>query len=290
MRALGSMEAKDPANQLIFGFPEEWAAFQKRHPTFLERFTHITEATRVAFSRVMDESSAIERFVMLYGRLCVEDFHEIMLCCGNGYGFAALKLLRGLYEKAVTLEYLNDNPEELEPFYEYRGVSDFKMMQSITDVFGPNVLTPEFQAQVRTEYERVKDRYMVTACRKCETTRVNFSWTKLDLAAMAKKTRILGKLIQSSYYIPMRHAHSTGASLIERLEHNEEGFGFDPDAQRSQADDALNQAHSIILEVLYVQQKRFTIDGFDPLYDRCVEDWKEIRGVEDDGSRTKPNP
>ena len=284
------MDAAGPDDQLIFGYPEEWADFRKRHPTFLERFPHITATTRAAFARVMHESNDIERFVMLYGRLCVEDFHEIMLCCGNGYGFAALKLLRGLYEKAVTLEYLNDNPGELNSFYEHRHITDFKMLQSVKDVFGPHVLTPEFQTQVSTEYDRVKERYMVTACRKCETKRVNFTWAKLDLAAMAKKTRVLGKLIQSSYYYPMRHTHSTGAALIERLEHNDEGFGFNPDAQRPQADDALREAHTIILEVLHIQQKRFTIEGFEPLYDRCVEDWKEIRGVDENGTRTTPNP
>lgn len=282
------MESAD--DQLIFGFPEEWADFRKRHPTFLQRFTHITEATRAAFARVMIESNEIERFVMLYGRLCLEDFHEIMLCCGNGYGFAALKLLRGLYEKAVTLEYLNDNPSELTSFYEHRHITDFKMFQSVKDVFGSHVLTPGFQARVIAEYDRVKENYMVTACRTCGTKRVNFTWTKLDLAAMAKKTRILGKLIQTSYYIPMRHTHSTGAALIERLEHNDEGFGFNPDAQRSQADDALREAHTIILEVLYIQQKRFKLEGFDELYDLCVQDWKDIRGVDDDGNRTTPHP
>jgi hypothetical protein len=104
---------------------------------------------------------------------------------------------------------------------------------------------------------------------------------------MAKRTRILGKLIQSAYYVPMRHTHSTGAALIERLEINEQGFGFNPEAQRPQADDALRVAHTIILEVLHIQQKRFKVEGYDPLYDKCVEDWKEIYGVDDMGNRTR---
>lgn len=47
-------------------------------------------------------------------------------------------------------------------------------------------------------------------------------------------------------------------------------------------------AHVIILEVLHIQQKRFKLEGFDPLYDECVEDWKEIRGVDDMGNRKEP--
>jgi len=284
------MDEQRPDDQLIFGFPEEWADFRKRHALFLERFPHITAATAAAFSRVMPESEQIERFVMLYGRLCVEDFYEIMLCCGNGYGFGALKLLRGLYEKAVTLEYLNDNPDEVDAFFDYRHVSDHKLFRSVTDAFGPGVLPEELQKEVSDNYLRVKDQYMITACPRCDTKRVNISWSKLDFASMAKRTRILGKLIQSAYYLPMRHTHSTGASLVERLEYNDEGFGFNPGAQHPQSDNALREAHTIILEVLYIQQKRFNIEGFEALVDQCVADWKEIRGVDDEGKLTHPRP
>jgi hypothetical protein len=256
---------------------------------FLERFPHITDVIREALSRVIEESEPIERFVMLYGRLCVEDFYEIMLCCGNGYGFEALKLLRGLYEKAVTLEYLNDHPDELDAFFDYRHVSDRKLYRSVTEVFGPNVLPAERLEEVERNYDRVKDQYMIADCSKCGTKRLNISWTKLTFPAMAKRTRILGKLIQSSYYFPMRHTHSTGASLIERLDFNNEGLGFNPEAQRPQTDNALREAHTIILEVLHTQQKRFKLEGYDPLYDKCVEDWKEIYGVDDMGNRTRPS-
>jgi hypothetical protein len=125
------MDEQKPDNQLIFGFPEEWADFRKRHSLLLDRFSHIAEATRIAFERVMPESEPIERFVMLYGRVCVEDFHEILLCCGNGYGFAALKLLRALYEKAVTLEYINNNPDELDAFLNHRYISEYKLFQAM---------------------------------------------------------------------------------------------------------------------------------------------------------------
>lgn len=278
------MDQRNLDDQLIFGYPEEWADFRKRHALFLDRFAHITDVIREAFSRVMKESEPIERFVMLYGRLCVEDFFEIMLCCGNGYGFAALKLLRSLYEKAVTLEYLNDHPDELDTFFGYRYVSDRKLFRSITEVFGPDVLPMGLQEEVERNYDRVKGQYKTTDCAKCGTQKPNISWTKLTFPAMAKRTRILGKLIQSAYYVPMRHTHSTGAALIERLEINDEGFGFNPEPQRRQADNALRTAHVIILEVLHIQQKRFKLEGFDPLYDKCVEDWKEICGVDDMGN------
>ena len=274
-------------DQLIFGFPEEWAEFRKRHSVFLERFPNIAEATRIAFARVMPEPEPIERFVMLYGRLCVEDFREIMLCCGNGYGFAALKLLRALYEKAVTLEYLNNNPHELDTFLNHRYISEYKLFQAIAEEFGPEALSLNMREESAEKYEQFKQDYLVTDCKKCSTRKVNFTWSKLSLVAMAKRTRILGKLMASAYYLPMRHTHSTGASLIERLEHNDEGIAFNPDAQRHQADSAVREAYTIILEVIYIQLQRFEIEGLQRAFDKCCEDWTEIY-VEAQKSQDEP--
>jgi hypothetical protein len=103
---------------------------------------------------------------------------------------------------------------------------------------------------------------------------------------MAKRTRILGKLMGSAYYLPMRHTHSTGASLIERLEYNDEGFGFNPNAQRRQADSAVREAYTIILEVIYIQLQRFKIERLQGVFDKCCEDWTEI--YVDDESRRMP--
>jgi hypothetical protein len=275
--------------EAVFGFSEEWEDFRKRHTFFLERFHHINDLIELTFTRVMQESELIERFVMLYGRLCVEDFFEIMLCCANGYGYGGLKLLRGFYEKAVTLEYLNDNPNELNSFLDYRFVSEHKILQSVNEVFGPNQLPPVYEEEVKRNFARVKDQYLITSCPKCATKRVNISWTKLSFPAMAQRTRVLGKLVHSAYYIPMRHTHSTGSSLIERL-HTDQGiFGFNPGPQRHQADSALLEAHTIILEVLLVQQKRFNLEGFLERFDKCVEDWKEIHGVDDAGNLATPH-
>jgi hypothetical protein len=56
-----------------------------------------------AFNRNMPLEEPIDKFLLMFGRDCVEDFSEILFCCGNAYGHAAQKLLRGLYERAVTM-------------------------------------------------------------------------------------------------------------------------------------------------------------------------------------------
>jgi hypothetical protein len=69
---------------LIFGFQEEWQDFEKRNPLFLERFPRLQRAIETAFNRNTQLSEPIDKFVLMYGRVCVEDLYEIVLCCGNG--------------------------------------------------------------------------------------------------------------------------------------------------------------------------------------------------------------
>ena len=56
------------------------------------------------------------------GETCRRDFLEIGFLAVNGYGIAAQKLLRGLYERAVTLEYIRQNPEKAERFVRFGAI------------------------------------------------------------------------------------------------------------------------------------------------------------------------
>jgi hypothetical protein len=108
---------------VTFGFEEEWQDFERRNRAFLEKFPGLEKTLRIAFNRDTKLSEPIDKFVLMFGRVCVEDFFEILLCCGNGNGQAAQKLLRGLYERAVTLRYLREHPEEIEDFLDFYHVT-----------------------------------------------------------------------------------------------------------------------------------------------------------------------
>lgn len=261
------------------GFPEEWDDFEKRHRVFLERFPNLVTALNTAFIRRATLSEHIDKFVFLYGRLCVEDFFEVGLCCGNGYGSAALKLVRSLYERAVTLRYLHEHPEELREFWDYHHVAWYKLMVPVDETLGKKTISDEMRAKLTAEYERVKDRFMVTACEKCGTKRLNHTWSKLDFVSMSKKTGVIGRLILPGYFLPLRHAHATVGALLSRVEHSEvEGLSFSPTAQRKEADEALMTAQNIIVDVLNVQDERFKIPGLAEQIQRVIDDFGDMYG------------
>jgi hypothetical protein len=134
----------------------------------------------------------------MFGRLCCEDFFEILLCCGNGYGQAATKLVRGLYERGVTLLYLHENPVSVDDFLDFHHISQRKLLLSIKETMGEDVIPEEIAADVEQQYQELKGKFMVTDCEKCRTKKLNHTWSKLDFVAMAKRTA-LGELVVPGY-------------------------------------------------------------------------------------------
>jgi hypothetical protein len=267
------MTSENNPQTSLYGCADAATDFDRRHPQWREVLNRLVHAIDMSFTRIQVMDTPIDKIAYFYGRLIVEDFMEIFLVAANGYGIAAMKLLRSMYEHTVTLRYLHDYPDEVEDFIDYDAVQQFKLMQPIFETFGTDALPAETIAEVQRKYEEVKEKFMITDCKKCGTKRVNHSWNKLHFAAMAKKTGPIGSLIVPGYFIPLRHAHSTFKAITDRLERREDRLGFQPESQPKAADEALMAAHNCVLVALDVQKERFNIEGLDATLEICVRDW-----------------
>jgi hypothetical protein len=269
------MKQTDQDIGLVFGFREEWSDFGKRNALFMQKFPHLQETFQLTFNYSL-LTEPIDKFVFMYGRVCIEDFYEILLCCGNGNGQAGQKLLRGLYERAVTLEYLNEHPEELEDFYDFHRLSQRKLKIACEDTMGKDTFPEEMASAIEAEFQEIKEKFMVPDCKVCGTSKLNHSWNRLDFVAMAKQTS-LGIFIVPGYYLPLRQAHATVASMIARMVPTEDGgLAFEETAQRGTADNVLRVAHNIILNVLRVEDERFKTPGLREKYEACLKDFMEV--------------
>jgi hypothetical protein len=156
-------------NKYIFGYPDQWEAFEKRNARFIERFPALDSALKVAFVREFTAMTPAERAIHLLGRLCIEDFMELLCLAANGYGFGALKLLRGLYERVVTTSYLADNPDEADPFLNFRFVSRHKALQAYVMAGSPDQEWINRAEKARLDFEAVKEKFEVDDCKTCGT-------------------------------------------------------------------------------------------------------------------------
>lgn len=260
-----------------YGYPEEWAAFSKTHQEFLKRFKNIEKAITTAFQRVHKSTTPLEKMIYFQGRLIVEDFMEILLLCGNGYGIGAQKLVRGMYERAVSARYLMNHPEEVDNFLAFHRVTDHKFLIAIEQSMGREVFSAKNAEKIREDYARVKDQFTVPDCKVCKTVRMNHTWSKVDIVSMARETQSLWKLILPGYYMPMREAHSTVGAIFSRLEPpTGTGLFFGGESQHDRAHTALFTAHMILLDAVGLQRECFKIEELDSVIETCTNDIPEI--------------
>ena len=263
-----------------YGYPEEWAAFSKSHQEFLRRFKNIEKAITVAFVRIQQTTNPLEKMIYFQGRLIVEDFMEILLLCGNGYGIGAQKLVRGMYERAVTARYLMYHPEEVDNFLDFHRVTDHKFLIAVEQSMGKDVFSAQQADQIRKDFADVKAQFEVPDCKVCGTTRMNHTWSKVDMVSMARMTKSLWPFIMPGYYMPMREAHSTTGAIFSRLDPQaaakDEGLIFDGELQRDRAHTALFTAQMILLDALELQREFFKIEELESIMQACIADYLEM--------------
>src|SRR5690349_2940636 len=93
----------------VVGEPEEWKAFAISHQDFLRCAQKLFDTGDLLFDRSFAPKGPADQVIFGLCFLCFEDFREIYTLAGNGLGFGAAKILRGMFERVVTAAYLQKN-------------------------------------------------------------------------------------------------------------------------------------------------------------------------------------
>jgi len=145
-----------PSNFTFYGFPDECRNFDERHPLWNEMMGNLVRALNLAFTRVEVMKGSADKFVYFFGRIILEDFMEVALVCYHGYGVAASKLVRSMYEFTVTLRYLHEHPDEADTFLAYHLVQQDQLTSRLIETFGESILPAELIAESNARQPRSK--------------------------------------------------------------------------------------------------------------------------------------
>lgn len=261
MESIDTPTNNEPVNG-SFGSQEDWQQFLKSHQVLLRKLPLLFKTFERIFLRTMETNDPADRVIYFLGRIAMEDFMEIVLLCGNGYGVGALKILRGLYERAVTAAYLAKYPEKVDSFLDYHQVHLGKLLNHTAELFDLRRLFSEDKlTEIGERYEQAKQHFQEPLCKKCGTTRTQFSWSKLDVGAMAKRAdEHLAKLYLECYFLPTLQTHATFHALSTQARQSEAGgLTYDDNAQRKAADSAFRGAHLTMLLALGTQNRYFKL-------------------------------
>jgi len=66
-------------------------------------------------------------------RLVIEDFNEVILLAANGTTTGAMKILRGMFERTVTVCYLEKHLQDIDLFVDYWAVSERRAANRIRE-------------------------------------------------------------------------------------------------------------------------------------------------------------
>lgn len=213
--------------EIIPSFPDgkDFKEFRKRYPAVLRALDEMA----VGFTGLMtplkeQELSDVDTILFLLFSASWREFEEILVLALNGYGSGAMKLLRALYERAVTTEYLMKFPEKVRQFSDFSHVHWHKLLSDADQTGVGAKLPKQRRDEIESNFAKVKDQFTEIACKPCNKTRLQGSWTKKPVPTQAREIHEqLGHICFESYLMPTFFLHTTLWGITKQMKEHPEG-------------------------------------------------------------------
>ena len=110
-------------NQFMSEEELTWAKFKEEHPEFPRLYHELFQLIPALVLEAVPTGEDVPGVVICdLMSASLPDFDDILLLCSYDRSWGAWKLLRGLFERTVTLKYLAQNPAEVDAFLAFDAV------------------------------------------------------------------------------------------------------------------------------------------------------------------------
>ncbi|MBW3565471.1 MAG: hypothetical protein KY459_12160 [Acidobacteria bacterium] len=261
---------------LLSGNHSEIAKFEERNRKLIRVLPDLQNAVERAYRDLPSGENPSDLVIFALGRRCAIDFDDILLLCTAGRRFNARGVIRGMFERIVTAWHLHLHPEQTMDFVDYDFIQRRKVARKIEDVWGVKAENEKAYGALLQSAAEVESRFRKTKCKKCETTELNHSWSKMDMVSMAASVgERLEQLTIMAYYETLGHSHATFRSMSEQY-HEVDGAIHPAPVDYGAVDKIMELAHLMLLESLLLQHEHFENEELLHLWRGCMADFREI--------------
>jgi hypothetical protein len=206
-----------------------------------------------------ENKTMADRVIFYLGRMAIDDFGEIVTLAGNGHGFGAYKIVRGMYERVVTALYMEKNPAEARQFIESSAISKLNYLKRTFAGIPESRerFSDESMHAIESDASAAHARRKQSTCSKCRQPVTQEAWTRVSLDAMAKSVEPALAVLYPQFYLEgTAQSHANMFGMERRLVRRRDGFTY-KDASEDEAQFALHLGHHLMVLLLSMQSKYF---------------------------------
>jgi hypothetical protein len=211
-----------------------------------------------------EDKMTADRVIFYLGRMAVDDFGEILTLAGNGRGFGAYKIVRGMYERIVTALYLEKNPAEARAFAESSAITKLNYLKRTFEASPDSRerFSEEFMQAIEQDAASAEAKRKQSICPKCRQPITQEAWTRLSLDVMAKAAEPALEIFYPQFYLEgTAQSHANMFGIERRLIRKDGGITY-KEVSEEEARFAVHLGHHLMVRLLAMQNRYFTL-GFD---------------------------
>lgn len=219
------------------------------------------------------------RSIFYLGTIAADDFGEVITLSGNGRGFGAYKIVRGMYERVVHALYMAAHPSESRAFVESSSIDKLKYISRMLRDFPEmkNRYNDEFMAQLAANTAAARAKRKESICSKCNQPVTQQAWTRVSLDVMAKEVEPTLEVLYPQICLEgTQQSHANMLGMERRLIEKNGSYTY-KNISEDEARAALHLAHHLIVKLLWTQNDYFRLGLDEAVRDRTqafISIWK----------------
>ncbi|MGC9971691.1 MAG: DUF5677 domain-containing protein [Bryobacteraceae bacterium] len=224
-----------------------WASFTQAMPEFVDVFhTAFRTIPQLVLDTTPADNDDAGLLVCQLMMASLHDLDDIMLLCCKDRHWGALKLLRSVFDRTVTVKYLAQNPKEVRAFVAFDAVDWKAVLSGIEKRYGIKA-EAETLTRIEAAVKDFRDKFRQEPCDKCGM-RKQTSWTPRSSLELAQKTG-LEYLHFEAFVLPSKYIHPTyfGTRHLSR-------------ESPTPMHNTLKATHALAVETILVHQRFFKND------------------------------